>query len=535
MKAHSIQFKFLITVISAMLAIALFVGGLGIYEVDHHVRIQTENFINATCKTEAALVNDIFGDMEKSVRIMESFVLDMIDSKEDIIDKEKQHEITQNTDRMFANVAKNTNGAIAYYLRFNPEISDHKAGLFYSKVAGGDEYIRFESTDLALYDKDDTEHVGWFWQPYEAGEPVWMKPYYNKNNDILMISFVIPMYYEDLFLGVIGMDFDYTVLMDKVHEIKIYENGFAHLESDGVLIDHNYHREGIETTDESKEYLQVSENLKNGMILVLSASYEDIRQIRYDIAFKMLLAVAVLVAVFSAVVVLIVSRIVGPLNKLTAASQQLAEGNYDIEIVHSDTYEIKVLSAAFEHMTERLKEHKKVQHVLAYRDPLTGLRNATSYKAWVNDFNKEIQSKPMDFGVVIFDLNYLKETNDRYGHDKGNKLIVAASGIISHTFKRSPVFRIGGDEFLAILQNSDLEEYKELLIKLDSACIDASLKNEDEAFRLSIAKGFSRYNPATDAEFLDVFNRADDEMYKNKRTMKMKQEYLEGDHQWTTF
>ncbi|MBR0305681.1 MAG: hypothetical protein IIX07_02580, partial [Lachnospiraceae bacterium] len=127
MKAHSIQFKFLITVISAMLAIALFVGGLGIYEVDHHVRIQTENFINATCKTEAALVNDIFGDMEKSVRIMESFVLDMIDNKEDIIDKEKQHEITQNTDRMFANVAKNTNGAIADYLRFNPEISDHKA------------------------------------------------------------------------------------------------------------------------------------------------------------------------------------------------------------------------------------------------------------------------------------------------------------------------------------------------------------------------------------------------------------------------
>ncbi|MBQ5661232.1 MAG: diguanylate cyclase, partial [Lachnospiraceae bacterium] len=277
------------------------------------------------------------------------------------------------------------------------------------------------------------------------------------------------------------------------------------------------------------------ENLKNGMILVLSASYEDIRQIRYDIAFKMLLAVAVLVAVFSAVVVLIVSRIVGPLNKLTAASQQLAEGNYDIEIVQSDTYEIKVLSAAFELMTERLQEHKKVQHVLAYRDSLTGLRNATSYKSWVNDFNKEIQSKPMDFGVVIFDLNYLKETNDRYGHEKGNKLIVAASGIISRTFKRSPVFRIGGDEFLAILQNSDLEEYKELLIKLDSACIDASLKNEDEAFRLSIAKGFSRYNPATDAEFLDVFNRADDEMYKNKRTMKMKQEYLEGDHKWTTF
>ena len=54
----------------------------------------------------------------------------------------------------------------------------------------------------------------------------------------MMISYVIPLYCEDQFVGVVGMDFDYTVLIKKVHNIKIYENGFAHLELDGVDI-HN--------------------------------------------------------------------------------------------------------------------------------------------------------------------------------------------------------------------------------------------------------------------------------------------------------
>ena len=70
--------------------------------------------------------------------------------------------------------------------------------------------------------------------------------------------------------------------------------------------------------------------------------------------------------------------------------------------------------------------------------------------------------------VIVLDMNYLKEANDRYGHDVGNKLIRAAAQTISDVFKRSPVFRIGGDEFLIILQNRDLAERNDLLAKLDA-------------------------------------------------------------------
>lgn len=523
---YSMQFRFLMTVIFAMLAITIFIGGLSLYEVDNYIQGQSEEFVRVTGANEAAQINGSLGNMEKSVKVMESYLMDFFTSEEDIVDPEVQKKVIKSAEEMFADVIKHTStgGAIAYYFRFDPAISDSKTGLFYSKVSGGSEFIRFEPTDILLYDKDDTEHVGWFWQPYEAGEPIWMKPYHNQNNDILMISYVVPMYYGEKFIGVVGMDFDYKFLAEQVHSIKVYENGFAHLEIDGEVIYNDEHEYDEKEILNSKKYLHVSEKLVNGMNLLLFASYDDIRHIRYEIGFKILFVVMILSALFMIIAVFVVKRIVAPLKKLTEASVKLSNGDYDVEIEDSDTYEIKLLSIAFENMAKRLREREERLHLSANRDSLTGLRNTTAYTACVAEFDKEIKSKGADFGVLVLDINYLKETNDKYGHDAGNKLIVAAAQIISGIFKRSPVFRVGGDEFVVILQNRDLEDYEELCEKLDTECENESIVTEGGEVSIGLARGFARYKPEEDTQFLDVFNCADNAMYRHKRKMKSVQE-----------
>ena len=525
MKARSVQFKYLIIVISAILSMAVFVGGLCIYEIDDYIQQHTQEFIDITCSNEAAKINDIFGDIEKSVKIMESYVLSPFKSLDDVKNRDIQNEIIRMSDEMFVDVAINTDGAIAYYMRFAPEISDNTTGLFYSQLDKSEEYIRIEPTDLSLYDKSDTEHVGWYWQPYEAGCPIWLAPYYNQNSDILMISYIIPLYYDSQFIGIVGMDFDYTVLTERIHQIKIYENGFAHLELDGNII-HNGNDSNLldhsQITEE--DYLQVREELDNGMTLVLSACYDDIRQIRYDITYKILISVFWLTLVFSLIVFFMIKKAVKPLKKLTEASIKLSNGDYDVDIVHGNNYEVQQLSSAFETMLIKLREHEKMQHILAYSDSLTGLRNTTSYKAWADDFEKKIKEQSLPFGIVMFDLNYLKETNDTYGHNIGNKLLITAAHIIADTFKRSPVFRIGGDEFLVILQNRDLEEYETLYAKFEEECANSTVEAaEDTTIPISIAKGFATFDPDTDTCFSDVFMRADNEMYRNKKNMKAMQ------------
>lgn len=519
-KTYTMQFRFLSTVIFAMLAMTFFVGGISIYEVDNYIREQAQDLVNLTCEHEGIQINATFDDMEKSVKIMESYVMDFFSSVADVEDQDLQKKIIKSADAMFVDVAKHTRGTISYYMRFDPAISDGKSGLFYSKEEGSDEYIALEPTDILRYEKDDIEHVGWFWQPYEAGTAVWMQPYHNQNNNRLMISYVIPMYYEEKFVGVVGMDFDYMILANRVHEIEIYENGFAHLELDGVVIHNNDQETGAKQENLNQRYLRVSKQLVNGMTLVISASYDDIQQIRYEIAFKIVFAVLLISCMITIIVVLVVKRIVEPIKKITDASVKLSKGDYDVEIIHSNTHEIKLLSTAFEDMIMYLREREKYMHLSANRDSLTGLRNTNSYKSWVAEFNKKIESKNAEFGVVVFDVNYLKETNDKYGHDAGNEYIVTAAKVISDIFKRSPVFRVGGDEFVVVLQHRDLEEYETLFVELDEKCANTFIEKEKGTISISIARGFARFDMDTDVEFMEVFKRADNAMYENKRKMK---------------
>lgn len=521
-KTHSMQFRFLTTVIFSMLAVAIFIGGISIYEVDKYILGQAKEFVDVTCLNEAAQINDSLDNMEKSVKIMESYLMDFFDDNADVEDRALQARIIERADQMFADVMKHTStsGAIAYYFRFDPAISDNKAGLFYSKLNGGDEFVYFEPTDISLYDKNDTEHVGWFWQPYEAGEAIWMKPYHNLNNDILMISYVVPMYLDGRFIGVVGMDFDYMILAEQVHEIQIYENGFAHLESDGDIICNDEHDcESTSCDADSKEYLHVSEDLVNGMTLVLSASYDDIRHIRYEIAFKIIFIVLILTALFTVMAILVVKRIVQPLNQLTDASIKLSNGDYTIDTVYSNTREIKLLSAAFENMAICLREREELLSFSATRDSLTGLRNTTSYKSWVDEFVKVTEGKDVDYGIVVLDLNDLKKTNDKYGHNVGNELIITAAKLIADVFKRSPVFRIGGDEFAVVLQSVDLENCEALFEQFELNCRNTFVHGNAN-IPVRIAYGFARFDPDRDTRFKDVFDRADEAMYENKRKIK---------------
>ncbi len=521
MKETSIQVRFLLVVLSAILSISIFVGGLSIYHTDAYVRDHTQEFVEVTCENEAIKINDTFKSMEKSVRIMANYVLTFFRKASDIEDRNRQNIAIQYADEMFLNVVKDTEDVVAYYFRLNPDISDNTAGIFYSAADGGDKYESFTPADLSLFEKDDIERVGWYWLPYEAGEPIWMTPYHNQNIDVLMISYVVPLYVEGEFLGVLGMDFDYKILTQRVHEIKIFENGFAHLELDHEVIHDTVAGDDCADAHDATKYLSISRDLINGMTLVLSADYDDIWKIRYNMALSIIFSILFFTLVFSLLVIFMVRRIVRPLKKLTDASIRLSSGDYDVKIDHSNVREIKLLSGAFENMITNLREHKNVQHRLAHYDSLTGLRNTTSYKAWVAEFDKEIKKGGVSFGVAVLDINNLKELNDTHGHVLGNELIIAATKIICAMFKRSPVFRIGGDEFCAILQNQDLEDKNALLASFDYICATAYVTKDNVRYPVSIAKGFSEFDPEKDTCFADVFMRADNEMYKNKRDMKM--------------
>ena len=192
----------------------------------------------------------------------------------------------------------------------------------------------------------------------------------------------------------------------------------------------------------------------------------------------------------------------------------------DVQLDCTSSDEVGTLSRMVQEMTQKLKASMDYINALAYRDSLTGIRNTTAYTEATAALEEEIKQPGLRFAVLVADINGLKIANDTYGHETGNQLIVRTSQIICDTFKHSPVFRIGGDEFVVLLQNRDLDHLPELTQELDEACTREFIVTNCERIPISIARGTAEYQSGTDHCYEDVFVRADQAMYLHKQQIK---------------
>ena len=147
-------------------------------------------------------------------------------------------------------------------------------------------------------------------------------------------------------------------------------------------------------------------------------------------------------------------------------------------------------------------------------DALTGVKNKHAYIDVEAQLNRRIDEKePVQFAIVICDINNLKLINDTKGHVAGDEYICGACKIICDVFKHSPVFRVGGDEFAVIVQGRDYENIDELLKILND--INETNYNTGE---VTIAYGMAKYY--RDRSVSAVFERADMLMYQDKRSSR---------------
>ena len=152
----------------------------------------------------------------------------------------------------------------------------------------------------------------------------------------------------------------------------------------------------------------------------------------------------------------------------------------------------------------------------ANRDALTGVKNKHSYLEAEKRWNEDIaRAEAEPFAIAVCDINGLKVINDTLGHKAGDQQIRTACSIVCNIFKHSPVYRIGGDEFVAILSGQDYEHRQGLMAQLQEI-------NQDhlQAGKVTIACGMADYRPGRDALFGAVFDRADECMYQNKNMLK---------------
>lgn len=161
------------------------------------------------------------------------------------------------------------------------------------------------------------------------------------------------------------------------------------------------------------------------------------------------------------------------------------------------------------------KETSKTFQNMANTDSLTGVRNKHAYSEYEGVLNRKIQNKEIqELAVVVCDINGLKYINDTQGHAAGDQLIKEACALICEYFKHGAVFRVGGDEFVVILQEKGYETMDEEIGKLNKK-VEANIKNNG----IVVSIGSSVLQP-DDSQLHDVFARADHMMYERKSKLK---------------
>ena len=230
-----------------------------------------------------------------------------------------------------------------------------------------------------------------------------------------------------------------------------------------------------------------------------------------------LLAFATIISIFFA------QSITRPLKKLTAEAKKVIIGDTNAEFNIKQNDEIGDLARSFAAAKFHIQQHMKQIQGLAFQDQLTGVRNKMAYDNYLAELESKIETKEItSYGIIVLDTNNLKEINDTYGHENGNEYLVNSCKLICQIFSHSPIFRIGGDEFIVILTGNDLSEHKFLLAQLKK-CIDLTKNAAFPWKQISIAYGIAIASDAQKTTITDTFNTADNNMYKNKRAVKIEE------------
>ena len=174
--------------------------------------------------------------------------------------------------------------------------------------------------------------------------------------------------------------------------------------------------------------------------------------------------------------------------------------NIDVQVRQEENYERRLAQA----------------QNIANTDALTGVQNRHAYMEAEERLNRQItEHRQLSFAIVIFDVNDLKKVNDNVGHQAGDEILRSACKTISGIFGRTSVFRVGGDEFVAIIQGDNFEMLDDMIRKLEDHNTKASITGG-----VVIACGMAKFE--NDSCVASIFDRADRNMYLNKVKLKEK-------------
>ena len=528
-----------VSAIVVSIAVATVFGISSIRELGNN---NSEKMLTMLCETGEKNLDHYFESMEQSVVMVASFA----EADLDTIELSNLGEHVERTKNVFNNIAENTNGVLTYYYRIDPEVSKDVDGFWYIDVDGKG-FASHKVTDISQYDTADTSKLVWYTVPKNLGKSVWLSPYVTENLDVLVLSYNVPVYKDKTFVGVVGIEIDYTTMANQVDNIRLFENGYAFINDDNGNIIYHPRIDVSKLTDENKpkvpegllsdktnvrytfegvEKLGAWKKLRNGMRLNVSVPVSEITGNWRSLINKIVIVSVILLALAVVLTMRLAEKITKPLRKLTEAAKQVDEGNYEVELEHSGSDEVAVLSHTFgqliEHQKEyinelndlnqKLKDDNLTLEAATIRDSLTGVKNRFALRRDYDGYTEQ------EIHIMMLDIDDFKKVNDNYGHSVGDYLLKKTGDTLIDIFGAEHSYRYGGDEFMVIYPDIQESDFTKLVSDMGSRLEEIYL--EDKKLPVHFSAGYVYGKILLHDDLRLMIRQADELLYKAKGSGK---------------
>lgn len=254
-----------------------------------------------------------------------------------------------------------------------------------------------------------------------------------------------------------------------------------------------------EVYTENRGLLSAKVGQANGMIQgAAKAKTGELSQYIGKLRTIMWITTGSIVVILIITFVMLYRWILNPLGKFT---QQIPTGKPLDE--KEGFKEVTVLAAAYNDVLKRRNALDAILRSAAETDALTNLQNRYSFERYI----LELEDKKSSMAVLLFDVNYLKQTNDTLGHLAGDRLICTAANCISDSFGEK-CYRFGGDEFAAIVEDCTPQSLNQMITNFL-----ADIKKNN----VSISYGYAYTPDSSKTSIKKLIDEADRNMYAQKR------------------
>ena len=196
----------IVAIILATIISAISVRNIGVDSAKQNLRL--------LCEAGEKSLDYYYESVEQSVETVSTYI------KSDLltISSNQLGEHINRAKSVFTTSANKTNGVMTYYYRIDPNYSDTEKGFWYVVNKDG-EFEEHEVTDISKYDTQDTSKLVWFTVPKFTGEAIWLKPYITDTINERVISYNVPVYRGNNFVGVVGIEISYLTVFGYEYEV----------------------------------------------------------------------------------------------------------------------------------------------------------------------------------------------------------------------------------------------------------------------------------------------------------------------------